>query len=319
MKFVAILLVSLSAILFNAVRERRETGVQDSIQVERTPAGYLLRFQDPDFNDEWREFTVPTASSLDVSIETTVTNSGAGHWAYRYALKNRSDSRQGVVSFSLQTAFGSQVSLSPFGWSATSDALSVITWTAAEENSIMPGGTQADWWVDSEHLPLVTEADVRGASSMDMTLLDLPKAVQAKVSELERHNTKRVKVLAPGIPTRIIAIGQEGARDPIDVFEDARESYPKWLHEAARDADTRKRTSTQSARASAESNVLWADGVSGRLAEAGKLLETNRSAAHAYLRDWLGVLKRETRDDVWLDAVRLALVVVVEHVVSELR
>ena len=125
--------------------------------------------------------------------------------------------------------------------------------------------------------------------------------------------------MAPGIPIRIVAIGQERIRDPVEIFEDARQQYPAWLREAAAEADVRRRLDRFARVPSPDSEAAWAARVSNRLAEASTLLQRDRAVARAYLRDWLRTLVKEKRDDLWLESLGRALVLAIEHVVAELR
>jgi len=293
--------------------------MQGSLVIERTATGQRVRFQDPDFDNQWREYEIPAADRVRIATKTVVKSYSQGLWSYEYLIENERDSVQHVVSFRVQAAYGASVLAPPFGWNSTQDALSTVTWSATEGNEVVPGDSRGGCSIVSDNLPAVRDAEIRGALTTDFRLSDLPRAVQAAVEDIERHNVKRARVLAPGIPTRVVTLGREGLRDPVEIFEDVRYRYVLWLREAAEEADDRIAHSRAQAARTFESNVAWVDRVASQLTEVHRILQTDRRAGRNYLREWLQTLRREERDFEWLESLRGVLVLALEYVGNELR
>ena len=240
---------------------------------------------------------------------------------YEYSPLNSGDSQQNLVSFSVQAAYGTQVLTPPFGWKVSEDRyLFFVSWTSTEPPGLAPGRTVSGWSLVSDNLPVVRQASARGASPLPLELADLPTAVRTRAAELEEDNAVTTRVLAPGIPTLNVTMGQEGVRDAKDIFNDALQQYPEWLQDAAAAADMRRREGRPSDRGFGDaSESTWATRVSQQLAQASSLLERDRAAARAFLRDVQRTVEKEKRDDPWLDSIRSALILVIEHVVEHLR
>ena len=139
---------------------------QQSIQVERTPNGYRVIYQDPDFDNEWRHYDLPAADQLQGSIETEIDSYTPGLWRYAYTLQNNAASSQQLVSLSFQSAYGTDIVASPFGWDSRENAALFITWMT-RDNGIVPGGSLSGWSLVSDNLPVVRQARLRGSSLVE--------------------------------------------------------------------------------------------------------------------------------------------------------
>ena len=311
-----LILAALCSLAFFGVHPTNLLAVaEQKILVDQTPNGYRLRYEDPDYDNEWREHVVVSADRLVVHAQTAIRAYDKGRWLYTYGVSNSAESQQSVVSFAIQATYGSEAN-SPFGWDVVKTRNSIFTWKTVQSSGLVPAESGYGWSIVSDSLPVVRQAQVRGRQEDNIAFLDLPETVRQRVADLERRNAASSWVLAPGIATRIITVGQEGERDAHDVFDETNERYPRWLRDAAAAADARGKGHTRLAPTG--SNAAWAERVCQQLDEARLILKTNRSAAGTHFANLIKRLDESKPDDVWLEQVRQALSAVLEYVHSRL-
>jgi hypothetical protein len=89
------------------------------LEATRSKDGYLVRYQDPDFDNKWMELFVRDATRLNARIVATITRDGRDTWRYDYAATNGGESDQQLAWWQTQVQVGSQILVSPLAGIAT--------------------------------------------------------------------------------------------------------------------------------------------------------------------------------------------------------
>jgi hypothetical protein len=276
---------------------------ETQFRVERSGGAYVVKYQDPDFDNRWSELRVPDAGRMRISLVSSIRPSGIGRWEYEYRVINKSDSAQSVLSWNLRVARGTEVLESPVGWRghvSGNTLLPTLSWYATDGFGVPPGGT-AKMSVISDSLPDVFEANVRGAPQTDYAAVDLPDFVRDRVLALEGRNGVPTYVVGPRIPT----IGDTG--EPIAltaILQSASATYRLPFLEKH----------GESAAASVGLQAL------DRLDNARAALERNDTTSAArLLREASGLLRSRNLGSDPTVSFADALAIVVEYVASRLH
>jgi hypothetical protein len=181
-------------------------------RIERSVGGYVVKYQDPDFDNRWSELHVPDAARLRINLASSIKPSSIGRWEYEYLVVNERDSGQSFLSWNMRVAAGTEVLESPAGWHghvSGGPQLPTLSWYATDGLGVPAGGTTKMSLV-SDSLPDLFETRLRGALPTDYAAADLPDFVRAQVLDLEARNGVRTYVIGP----RISTIGSAGEPIP---------------------------------------------------------------------------------------------------------
>jgi hypothetical protein len=206
---------------------------ETQLRIERSPGAYVVKYQDPDFDNRWSELRVPDAAKLQISLASSVKPSSIGRWEYEYVIANERDSAQSFLSWNMRVARGTEVLESPAGWRGVvsgDTSLATLSWYATDGLGV-PAGATTKMSLISDSLPDVFETTLRGALPTDYAVVDLPDFVRAQVLDLEARNGVRTYVVGP----RIATIGSTGEQiPPVQILRTVSATYRLALLEMRR-------------------------------------------------------------------------------------